>query len=115
MVLALDPGDAGRDDVDRVTFEQGPQVAARNFARLARAVLRGVPLPLASIDNRRSLLGVDNLVDALVTLLASCFLPIRPFDEGKWRAQVERRGVAIVACRGRATVAGVIGRRRDSE
>jgi nucleoside-diphosphate-sugar epimerase len=29
-------------------------------------VARGVPLPLASIDNRRSLVHLDNLVDALI-------------------------------------------------
>ena len=44
--------------------------ATANFARLARAVRRGMPLPLAGIDNRRSLLGVGNLADALATLLA---------------------------------------------
>ena len=30
------------------------------FRRLARAIARGVPLPLAGIDNRRSLLGAGN-------------------------------------------------------
>lgn len=34
-----------------------------NFATLARAVHSGWPLPLARIDNRRSLLALDNLVD----------------------------------------------------
>ena len=40
-----------------------------NFAALARAVARGVPLPLGSIDNQRSLLCVDNLVDLITTCL----------------------------------------------
>jgi nucleoside-diphosphate-sugar epimerase len=46
----------------------GPEVRA-NFLRLLRAVARGVPLPLAAIDNRRSLLYVGNLVDAIRTCL----------------------------------------------
>jgi nucleoside-diphosphate-sugar epimerase len=44
----------------------GPGVKA-NFAALIRAVARGVPLPLASVQNRRSLIGVDNLVDVIIT------------------------------------------------
>jgi nucleoside-diphosphate-sugar epimerase len=46
----------------------GPGVKA-NFLALMSAVARGVPLPLASIDNRRSLLYVDNLVDAMLRCL----------------------------------------------
>jgi len=46
----------------------GPGVKA-NFLALMRAVARGVPLPLASIDNRRSLVYVGNLVDALLHCL----------------------------------------------
>lgn len=42
----------------------GPGVRA-NFAQLMRWVARGVPLPLASVDNRRSLVFVGNLVDAV--------------------------------------------------
>ena len=40
----------------------GPGVRA-NFAQLIRWVARGVPLPLAGVDNRRSLVALDNLVD----------------------------------------------------
>ena len=40
----------------------GPGVGA-NFQRLIRWVRRGTPLPLGSIDNRRSLVGVHNLAD----------------------------------------------------
>jgi nucleoside-diphosphate-sugar epimerase len=36
-----------------------------NFLALMRAVARGWPLPLASIENRRSLVYVGNLVDAI--------------------------------------------------
>lgn len=40
-----------------------------NFRALARAVQAGVPLPLARVDNRRSLVGLANLVDFLVVCL----------------------------------------------
>lgn len=43
--------------------------AKGNFARLLSLVERGVPLPLASVRNRRSLVFVDNLVDAIVRAL----------------------------------------------
>lgn len=43
----------------------GPGVGA-NFLRLLYAVSRGVPLPLGSTDNRRSLLYVGNMADAIV-------------------------------------------------
>ena len=42
----------------------GPGVKG-NFLTLVRAVARGVPLPLASLRNRRSLLGVANLAHAI--------------------------------------------------
>ncbi len=47
----------------------GPGVRA-NFLALLRAVARGWPLPLAAIDNRRSLVGVSNLADAVASCLA---------------------------------------------
>lgn len=43
----------------------GPGVKA-NFRSLMTAVARGIPLPLGAVDNRRSLLGLDNLVDLLL-------------------------------------------------
>jgi len=46
----------------------GPGVKA-NFLRLLRWVDRGIPLPLASVNNRRSLVCVGNLVDAIVKCL----------------------------------------------
>jgi nucleoside-diphosphate-sugar epimerase len=46
----------------------GPRVRA-NFLRLMRLVDSGVPLPLASVANRRSLLFVGNLADALYTCI----------------------------------------------
>ena len=47
----------------------GPGVKA-NFLSLMRAIARGWPLPLASIDNRRSVISVGNLVDAIARCLA---------------------------------------------
>ncbi len=44
----------------------GPGVKA-NFAALMRAVQRGMPLPLGAVQNLRSLVGLDNLVDFIVT------------------------------------------------
>lgn len=46
----------------------GPGVKG-NFRALIRLVNRGVPLPLGLIRNRRSLIGVDNLADAVRTCL----------------------------------------------
>lgn len=43
--------------------------APGNFGKLTRLVARGLPLPLAAINNRRSLVGIDNLVDFIVTCL----------------------------------------------
>jgi len=37
-----------------------------NFLRLLRWVARGVPLPLGAVQNQRSLVGLDNLVDLLI-------------------------------------------------
>lgn len=46
----------------------GPGVKA-NFLRLLALVARGVPLPFASVDNRRSLLYAGNLADAVARAL----------------------------------------------
>ena len=46
----------------------GPGVGA-NFAALVRLVGRGLPLPLGAIRNRRSLVYVGNLTDAIVRCL----------------------------------------------
>lgn len=54
----------------RLPLCYGPGVKA-NFAALARAVRLGVPLPLARVDNRRSLLGTGNLASALTALVES--------------------------------------------
>lgn len=46
----------------------GPGVKA-NFNALLRLVARGLPLPLGAVDNRRSLVGLDNLVDLIITCI----------------------------------------------
>jgi len=46
----------------------GPGVKA-NFLRLIRWVDRGVPMPLASVHNQRSMIYLGNLVDALMIAL----------------------------------------------
>ena len=51
--------------VVRPPLVYGPGVGA-NFLRLLRWVERGVPLPLASVQNRRSLVYVGNLADLIV-------------------------------------------------
>lgn len=53
----------------RLPLVYGPGVKA-NFLALLRAVDRGLPLPLGRVDNRRSLLYLDNLVDAILLCLA---------------------------------------------
>jgi UDP-glucose 4-epimerase len=42
----------------------GPGVGA-NFYRLIKTVHQGIPLPLGAVENRRSLIGLDNLVDLI--------------------------------------------------
>ncbi|MGD8177134.1 NAD-dependent epimerase/dehydratase family protein [Marinimicrobium sp. ARAG 43.8] len=51
--------------VVRPPLVYGPGVRA-NFAAMVKAVRRGMPLPLASIQNKRSLIYVENLADLLV-------------------------------------------------
>ncbi len=46
----------------------GPNVGA-NFRKMMQWVASGVPLPLGSIDNRRSLLALGNLLDLIVLCL----------------------------------------------
>jgi nucleoside-diphosphate-sugar epimerase len=43
--------------------------APGNFGKLTRLVGKSFPLPLGSINNRRSFVGIDNLVDFIVTCL----------------------------------------------
>jgi len=50
--------------VVRLPLVYGPYVKA-NFRSMMQWVNSGIPLPLAGLDNRRSLLALDNLVDLL--------------------------------------------------
>ena len=43
----------------------GPGVKA-NFLTLLHAVYRGIPLPFAAVNNRRSLVSIHNLVDVII-------------------------------------------------
>ena len=52
--------------VIRPPLVYGPMVKA-NFLQLIRLVQRGMPLPLGWVKNARSLVFVDNLVDAILT------------------------------------------------
>jgi nucleoside-diphosphate-sugar epimerase len=52
----------------RAPLVYGPGVKG-NFLRLLQAVQRGMPLPLASIRNRRSLVFLGNLVEAIITCM----------------------------------------------
>jgi len=46
----------------------GPDVKG-NFASMIKLVEKGLPLPFGAIDNRRSLVGLDNLVDLIITCI----------------------------------------------
>lgn len=52
--------------VVRPTLVLGPG-AAGNVAAMLRWLEKGVPLPFGGIDNRRSFVGIDNLVSLLLT------------------------------------------------
>jgi nucleoside-diphosphate-sugar epimerase len=52
----------------RLPLVYGPG-AKGNLERLMRLVGRGAPLPLGSLRNRRSMLGMDNLTAAIIACL----------------------------------------------
>ena len=54
--------------VIRAPLVYGPEVKA-NFLGLFKIVDRGIPLPLASINNHRSLIYLGNLVDAITSCI----------------------------------------------
>ena len=56
--------------VIRPPLVYGPRVRA-NFASLIGIVDRGIPLPLGSIQNKRSFVALDNLFDLISTTLQS--------------------------------------------
>ncbi len=63
---ALAQGSAMELVIIRPPLVYGPGVRA-NFAALMHVVQNGWPLPLGAVHNRRSLVGIDNLVDFIVT------------------------------------------------
>lgn len=52
----------------RPVLVYGPGVKA-NFLNMMKCLYKGVPLPLGAIDNKRSIVALDNLVDLIVTCI----------------------------------------------
>jgi nucleoside-diphosphate-sugar epimerase len=82
----------------------GPGVKA-NFLSLLRLVDSGLPLPLAAIDNRRSLVFLDNLLDLVETALVHPAAAGETFllrdDEEVSTAELTRRIAAALGRRPR--------------
>jgi len=76
----LDIGRSGAMEVviARPTLVYGPGVKG-NLAVLASSIRRGSPPPLPVVENRRSLIGIDDLVDALIILAEQSAAPDRVF------------------------------------
>jgi len=65
----LDDAETGLDVVIlRTPLVYGPGVKD-NFLQLLKVVNRGIPLPFSRVENRRSLIFLDNLTDAIVTCI----------------------------------------------
>lgn len=101
----------------------GPGVRA-NFATMMRWLVRGVPLPLAGIRNRRSLVALPNLANLLVTCALHAGAAGRTFlasdDDDLSTPQLLRRLSRALGCRPRLfplppaalrAVAGLAGKR----
>ena len=54
--------------VIRPPLVYGPRVKG-NFRSMLRWLSQGIPLPLDAIDNQRSLVGIDNLIDLIITCI----------------------------------------------
>jgi len=82
----------------------GPGVKA-NFLAMLRWLYRGIPLPLGAIHNKRSLVGLDNLVDLIVTCLAHPAAANQTFlvsdGEDLSTADLLRRAAAALGCTAR--------------
>lgn len=77
----------------------GPN-APGNFGTLTRAVRSGWPLPLGAIHNQRSFVGVDNLVDFLLTCASDARAANQTFliSDGQDLSTTEFvRGIALAA------------------
>lgn len=66
--------EAAEEDRLEVTIVRPPLVygpgAPGNMVRMVRLVAREVPLPLGAIKNKRSFVGIDNLVDFLILCMS---------------------------------------------
>ena len=79
QVVAEVAGTTGLESVVvRPPLVYGPG-AMGNFARLCYAVRRGFVLPFGAVDNRRSLVALDNLVDLLVLCVTHPAAPAQTF------------------------------------
>jgi nucleoside-diphosphate-sugar epimerase len=67
-VVAATRGSGTAPVIVRPPLVYGPQ-APGNFGRLVRMVQRGLVLPVASVRNARTLVGLDSLLDLLVLCL----------------------------------------------
>ena len=56
----------------------GPAVKA-NFLQLMKIVNRGIPLPFASVQNKRSMIYLENIVDAIITCISHPKAPGQTF------------------------------------
>jgi UDP-glucose 4-epimerase len=65
----------------RPSLVYGPG-AKGNLARLLALCRRPIPLPFAAVHNHRSLVGLSNLVDALIFLLGQDPVPIAHVTDG---------------------------------
>lgn len=77
----------------------GPGVKA-NFATMMRWLARGVPLPLGSLRNQRSLVALDNLVDLIVVCMGHPAAANRTFmasdgDDLSTTELLQRLGAAL--------------------
>lgn len=67
-LLELTKGSPMELVVIRPPLVYGPN-APGSFSRLVKVVERGLPLPFGGIKNRRSFVGLDNLVDLIITCI----------------------------------------------
>lgn len=99
-----------------------------NFAQMLHVLQRGIPLPLASVHNRRSLLYLGNLVDALLlcakhpaavgrTYLVSDGEDVSTADLLRWLGEALGRPARLFPCPSGLLmgVAAISGRRGQAE
>lgn len=111
--------------VIRAPMVYGPKDPG-NFGRLTTLVRRGIPLPFGSIENQRSVLAVDNLVDVMLEALTPAgggmrvyhvadALPVSTPELVREIAAALRRPARLVACPVPLlrTVGAVLGRKTE--